>query len=464
MIYRIYPSKDTWITDLVPDFIPVVPVTGSNFGASEILEVFKKNPLSSGSAGWAGSSSLGHILLQFDLSGWSQLTASLQAPSIAMWRLVLHDARHAETLPSSYDLEALALSQSWDEGSGLDEDTFRDLGQANWIQGRSNVYWTVPGGDVLADDISSFHLDTGHEDVDFDVGTIVNDWLAGTFPNNGLLVRVSSSLETSNSDFYVKKFHGRQTNFLDRRPYLEARWDDSFRDDRNNFVFDAPSVLFLYNEVRGQLTNLAGVSAGPNCLDVRINDLSGTVLATSASWTGHVGIYSASFILPSGSYSGSVFHDVWTSGSRLFVSGTFYPSSPAPQSVLAPGRYVASIPNLKNEYTVDENPELRVFVSSFDYNPVVVLTGSQPVPAGFIISRGYYRIDNDRTKEQVIPFGTASYYGGTDWTRLSYDGNGNYFSFFMSSLSPGNVYRIVFLFDQDGQRQIVDGGFKFRVT
>jgi hypothetical protein len=121
------------------------------------------------------------------------------------------------------------------------------------------------------------------------------------------------------------------------------------------------------------------------------------------------------------------------------------------------------MPNLKNEYSVDEDPELRVFVRPFDYNPAVVNTGSVS-PVGTIINRGYYRIDNDRTKEQVVPFGTGSYQGGTDWTRLSYDGNGNYFSFFMSCLAPGQVYRVVFLFDQDGRKQIIDRGFKFRIT
>jgi hypothetical protein len=34
----------------------------------------------------------------------------------------------------------------------------------------------------------------------------------------------------------------------------------------------------------------------------------------------------------------------------------------------------------------------------------------------------------------------------------------------MGTFSPGNVYRIRFLFDVDGQKQHVDGDFKFRVV
>lgn len=464
MIYRIFPSKDTWITSFIPSF-PLVPQTGSNFGQSEILSLFKKAPYISGSnAGWAGSASLGHILTQFDFSQWSSLTGTLVAPPSPVWHLFMRNARHNGTLPTSYDAEFMLLSQSWDEGNGLDSDTFNDKGQANWVQARSNVFWTVPGGDVLTGTIATFHFDTGYEDVDLDAGRLVSLWLSGTYPNNGLLVRVSSTLETNSTDYYVKKFHSRHTNFLDRRPYLEARWDDSIRDDRGNFVWDNTGTLYLYNEVRGQLTNIPGVTLGQNCLNVRVVDLSGTIFNTSASWTGQTGIYSASFSIPTGSYSGSLLSDIWTSGSKTYMTGTFTPSDSFSQPTLGVGRFEASVPNLKNEYTVDENPELRVFVRPYDYSPAVVLTGSQPTPAGFIISKGYYRIDNERTKEQVVPFGTGSYSGGIDWTRLSYDANGNYFKFFMSSLSPGNVYRIVFLFDQDGQRQVVDGGFKFKVT
>jgi hypothetical protein len=408
--------------------------------------------------------------MQFDLGAFQDLTASLQAPEHPMWRLNLKDARHAETLPSSYDIEILSVTTAWDEGPGFDEETFLDLGQANWVQAKKTTYWTTPGGDVETGLIDTFHVDQGPENVDADVSTQVERWLGinplplnPTNGNNGFLLRVSSSQEVDPFDYFVKKFHGRSTNFLDRRPYLEARWDDSIRDDRSNFVFDNSGTLYLYNEVRGQPVNIPGITSGPDCLTVRIEDLSGTLLVASASWTGQPGIYSCSMLLPTGSYSGSVFSDIWFLGNRAYMTGNFMPTDNFAQPTLSTGRFEVDMPNLKNEYSVDEDPELRVFVRPFDYNPAVVNTGSVS-PVGTIINRGYYRIDNDRTKEQVVPFGTGSYQGGTDWTRLSYDGNGNYFSFFMSCLAPGQVYRVVFLFDQDGRKQIIDRGFKFRIT
>lgn len=461
MIYRIFPLRDTFITNFVAPFVNL-PVTGSNFGQSEILELFKKLG-NSGSAGWPGSSSLGHMLVQFDLTGYQLLTSSLQAPPSPIWRLVMKDARHSETLPSSYDIEVMALSRSWDEGPGFDEDTFVDKGQANWVQAKSNVFWTNPGGDFVTGTIDVFHVDVGPEDIDLDVGNIVSSWLSGTVPNNGFGIRISSSLETNGTDYFVKKFHSRHTNFLDRRPYLEARWDDSIKDDRSDFVFDNTGTLFLYNEVRGQPTNIPGISLGQNCMTVRISDLSGTVLTVSGSWIGQTGIYSCSFSLPTGSYSGSTFSDIWFLGSRSIMTSSFFPTDQFAQPTLSPSRLMVDVPNLKNEYTLDEEPELRMFVRPYDYNVPAVSTGSF-TPVGTILNRCYYRIDNDRTREQVVPYGTGSYAGGTDWTRVSYDGTGNYFKFFMSSLAPGNVYRIVFLIDQDGQKQVVDRGFKFRIV
>lgn len=451
MIYRIFPSKDTWITNVGQQVTPY-PTSGSNFGASEILNVFKTGV--SGTIGTPGKTYYGRALIQFDLT-------SLPSGSDQAYVLKLFDARHAETLPTSYDLDYCIVTTPWDEGGGLDEDTFQDLGFANWIQPQSNTYWPTPGGNV-GSSVVTFHLDDGHESPEVDITGVIGYWLLGN-PNNGLMIKTGAAVDLDSKDYYVKRFHGRKTNFLDRRPYVEARWDDSIRDDRSNFVFDFSGTLYLYNEVRGQLTDIPGVTNGQNCLTVSIHDLSGTVMVTSASWTGLTGIYSASFLLPTGSYSGSVFSDIWSSGSRAYMTGAFRPTDSFSQPSLSPGRFDVAIPNLKNEYGTDESPELRVFVRPFDYNPPVVNTGSAS-PVGTIISRGYYRIDNDRTKEQVVPFGTGSYQGGTDWTRLSYDGNGNYFSFFMGSLAPGNVYRIVFLFDQDGQKQILDGGFKFRIV
>lgn len=452
MIFRIPPSQDTFITNFRKLGIPQ---TASNFGASEILNCFVIAPVST-SAGVA-SGSLARILMKFDLSEFVALTASHQAPSSMTYRLRLKNAPHDQTLPSSFDMEIFPLARNWDEGRGMDNDGFSDLGFANWSQARSNLPWSSPGGDYLSVSSSIIHFDVGDEDILADVTPIVNEWLSGTITNNGFMVRMSSSFESGSSDLFVKMFHSRQTHFLDRVPYLEASWDDSIKDDRNNFVFDDRGSLYLYNRIRGQLTDISAVGTGT--LSVRVVDASGTVLQLTGSHVGLTGIYSASFTLPTGSYSGSVFNDIWYSGSRSFVTGTFYPSDAFAQLSQGQNVFFVNVTNLKSQYGQTEFPKLKLYVRNRDYAPAVVLTASSG-PTGTVVTKAYYRVDNDRTDEVVVPFGT----GSVETTRLSYDQDGNYFKFHMRSLPPRNVYRILFLFDVNGERQIIDQGFKFKVV
>lgn len=455
MIYRIFPQKDTFISNRRKSG---VPQTASNFGASEILHLFKVAPLT-GVGGALATASFARVLTQFDLSAIADLTASRKAPSAGIsYRLRLADASHDETIPTSYDVEAQALTQDWDEGSGHDVEDFADKGYANWDRAKSSVFWSAAGASGSGP-IAVFHFDSGHEDLSVDVTNIVNGWLTGSVVNRGFLVRVSSTLEANGLDYFVKKFHSRETHFPDRLPYLEASWDDSVRDDRNNFVFDYTGSLYLYNVVRGQLTDLSGVGTGNNVLTVRIVDASGTIKTVSGSHTGLVGIYSASFAIATGSHSGSLFRDMWSSGSKAIMTGSFVPTDDFSRVALSPTQYFVGFPRAKNAYESDELVRFDVFVRGRDYNPAHVLTASSD-SNGSVITKGYYRIVNDRTDEVVVPFGT----GTVETTRLSYDQRGNYFNFYVRSLPAEQVYRVALLFDVDGQRQLVDPGFKFKVV
>lgn len=447
MIYRIFPSKDTFITNSRRGD---VPQTGSNFGASEVLHVFKATQVGS-------SASLARALVQFDLSAIVDLTGSGRYNPPTSFFLRLKDVRHQFTLPSSYDLEIIPISQSWDEGRGRDVDAFADKGFANWDRAASNSWWNVPGGTTASFPGISFHVDEGHEDLIQDITPIVQAWIQGTIPNNGLMVRISSSQEADANDYYIKKFFSRNAFYPNHLPYLEARWDDTLRDNRSNFVYDVSNTLYLYNEIRGQLTDISGIGTGS--LLVRIVDSSGTLFSVTGSHTGLAGIYSSSFVLSTGSYSGSAFYDVWESGSRAFMTGVFYPTDQFAQTEVRPHQYFVAAPNLKDEYDRTEFPRLNFYIRSRDFNPAVVHTSSFNQD-GICTDRIFYRIDNDRTDEIIVPFGT----GSLEYTRMSYDRRGNYFRFFMGNLPAGEVYRLLLLIDSDGERQLIDNDFKFRVV
>lgn len=454
-IYRIFADKDTTITSYRR---LNVAQTASNLGGSEVLQIFRVAPVSSSATYVSGS--LARALIRFNHAHVASLTASGEAPSTGIsYFLHMKDAKHFKTLPASYDVEVERLARDWDEGKGIDFESFFDKGYANWDKARSNVFWTTPGGDVTGSLISKQHFDIGDEDLDVDVTSLVNSWMTGNIPNYGFLVHMSSTLESGSVDYFTKMFHSRQTHYPDFRPYLEARWDDSVKDDRNNFVYGVTGTLYLYNVVRGQLTNISGIGTGQNVLTVKVVDASGTIKTVSGSHTGLTGIYSASFALVSSSYSGSTFSDVWYSGSVAYMTCSFTPTGDFSRCVNRPGRYVVNITNLKDYYETTEKARMQVFVRGIDYNPAVVLTASSPDPNGLVITKGYYRIVNDRTGEVIVPFGT----GSVETTRMSYDSKGNYFDLYMSSLPEQQVYRVSLLFDVGGTKQIVDPGFRFRV-
>lgn len=453
MIYRVYPSKDTFITNYGPNSIRK---TGSNFGTSEILHTYRVAPVSGSAGGFHATASFGNILSRFDLSPIQALTASLIAPSTGIvYRLRMTDTIHDQEKPSSFDLTMQAVSQDWDEGKGHDVDNFSDNGFANWEKPKSTTYWTVAGASGSGPIVTQ-HFDTGHENIDVDVSPIVNAWLTGGLENYGFLIKISSS-SPDYVDKYIKMFHGRETFFKDKRPHLEAQWNDAIFDDRNNFIFDQTGSLVLYNRVRGQLANLPTIGTGS--IYVRVVDSSGSIKIVTGSFV-KTGIYSASFAVPTGSYSGSIFRDVWFSGSTAFMTGTMHFLGTTSHENDSQSTYFVNVKNMKNQYSIDDKAIFNVFTRDSHYNPAVVLTASSG-PSGIVVDRMFYKIVNDRTNEDVVTFGTGS---NAEYTRLSYDQKGNHFSFYMSNLSQGNVYRIVLLYDVDGQKQVIDRQFKFKVV
>ena len=128
-IKRFFANADNTITNAFASNL-TTRGTGSNMGASDILEVFSIY-------GQASSTSLekARSLVQFDVS---KIKAARDAGTIAQsgsvkFFLRLYNAEHGQTLPKNYSLSVLPVSQSWSEGSGLDMEEYSDLDISNWI-------------------------------------------------------------------------------------------------------------------------------------------------------------------------------------------------------------------------------------------------------------------------------------------------------------------------------------------
>lgn len=129
-----------------------------------------------------------------------------------------------------------------------------------------------------------------------------------------------------------------------------------------------------------------------------------------------------------------------------------------PTSLVSHTPLVARIRNIRDEYVTEEVVTFEVFFRQRGGALPVLSTaslGSNP----YIVEKAYYAIENDSTRERVVPFGT----GSQEHTRLSYNAAGNHFTFHMRNLHSGNVYRILFLVDENGRKQIIDPGVRFKV-
>ncbi len=453
MIFRIYPSKDTFITNdfRYPNY---TRLTGANVGWCEELDVYKR-PGSSGSLGWIGSSSLGRILMQFDMTRFTALTSSRDIPTSGMtFFLRLNHKTHGDTQPESYDLRVRPVSASWDEGRGHDVN-LRDNGVANWEKRTSSAYWATVGGDFLASPSASAHFDDGTEDLEIDITPIVNGWLSGTIPNYGLVISMTDTVEANSnySNYYQKKFYSRHSDYEDRRPYIEVRTSDFVGDDRTNMRWARTGSLFLYKMVGGIFQDLIGLPI------VDISDASGTIMSVTAS-IGGPGTYSASFAIQSGSYSGSLFYDKWRLNGVSLMTGSFTLGDTFAAETLSQYPLTARVRNMQDEYLPEDVAVMEVVFRRKNHQLAVLATASLTANIPYLVENAYYAIENDATRERVIPFGT----GSQKHTRLSYGATGNSMKLYMTNLHAGNIYRVIFLVDEQGRRQVIDGGFKFRIV
>ncbi len=134
--------------------------TGSNMGASDILEVFSIYGLQHTS-----SAELSRVLVRFPVSTVSsdRTVGTIPASGSVKFYLRMFNARHSEQLPTNYTVNVLAVSQSWQEGYGLDMESYKDktkdgIEGSNWINASSNNVKKA----TLADAIDI----TGHENGD----------------------------------------------------------------------------------------------------------------------------------------------------------------------------------------------------------------------------------------------------------------------------------------------------------
>tara|TARA_R110001583_G_scaffold6509_5_gene32987 strand:- start:2651 stop:4255 length:1605 start_codon:yes stop_codon:yes gene_type:complete len=529
MIKKYYATKDNTITNAFESSL-TTRGTGSNMGASDILETFSIYGQVSSAAGGL-TSELERILVQFPID---QVVADrssgvLPASGSVSFYLNLYNAKHSETLPRDFYLSVRSLRQAWQEGSGLDMVSYNDLTYdqtgSNWIKSAGPTSWTTAGGYYWGnDDLSSSfsqYFNLGTEDLSIDISNVVEQWVNNangvnpsgwvsnnpatwSKPNYGVLIRLSGSYESAPRSYYTKKFFSRTSQYFLNRPTLEARWDSSKQDDRGSFYLSsslAPSAdnlntIYLYNYVRGRLTDIPSINTATHGIMVSLysgsaanTEPSGEALRLSAdgvyvnpyagarpNWNQVVtggwvstGIYSASFAY-TGSTTINTVYDVWFSGSDAIANSAaatlqFKTGSIAVKRFSSlmhtdTPTYVLSVNNRKTGYNYSQTHRVKLYVRQKNWSPNIYTTATT-VPNSMVFESASYQIYRVADDRVIIPYNT----GSDNATRLSYDVSGNYFDFDASYLEPNYTYGVKFsIYDTDTQTyEEQPYAYKFRV-
>ena len=299
-VKRYIAEADNTITNAhTSDLASANRATGSNMGESDILETFSIFGQSSGSSGL--TSELSRILVKFPVSDilTDRNNDVIPASGSVGFVLKLSNAKHSQTLPRSFTLEVAPISQSWEEGYGLDMEEYTDKTYdgvgSNWINRSSGSTWGTIGGKYHDSPRFKQTFTRGYEDLELNITHLVEQWIDGEDTgtgaaqrklNYGVGIYLTASEEafaakrTANvtiqnltgavRSYYTKKFFARGSEFFFKRPYIEARWDSATKDNGGNFYYSsslAPAAenlntLYFYNYVRGQLKDIPTLNKG----------------------------------------------------------------------------------------------------------------------------------------------------------------------------------------------------------
>jgi len=490
-VRRYVANADTTITNAYETNL-VTRGTGSNMGASDVSEVFTVY-------GQAASGSLeaARILTKFSISDIStdRSASNIPASGSVNFYLRLYNARHGQTLPRDYNLLVQAVSRTWEEGAGLDMEGYSDLTHnsvgANWEKSAAATSWTTEGGDFYNDASSSFtaSFDSGVEDMELDITTLVEQWLGGAAneavlgskTNYGVGIKFPDTSESATRSYYTKQFYARGTEFFFKRPVIEARWDSSKKDSAGSFYLsssvaraaDNLNKIYLYNNVRGQLRNIPAIGTGDILVSVYSGSTApagnklglaaggGVASAADNNVTGSyvsTGIYSASFAYTSSAIT-KIF-PVWHSSSTEYHTGSGITVNTFDSSDYNPSpTYVTAITNLKERYSREEEARFRLYVRPKDWNPTIY-TKAKADPDNVIIEDAYYKIIRTVDDLDVVKYGS----GSLSHTRLSYDVSGNYFDLPITLLEKDYMYGIKLTYKlPNGLYREQPHIFKFRV-
>ena len=310
-IKKYYANKDNTITNAFQSNL-TTRATGANMGLSDILETFSIYGQASST-----STELERILIQFPINEIVSDRAAGIIPNSGEVSFVLnlYNAPHNQTTPRELSLAVLPVSSSWEEGTGLDMDSYKDVTNngegSNWINSAANTPWLREGGDYLDSPAFSQQFPIGNEDLKVDITNLVEEWVAGTIPNYGVGVHLTSSQEA-----YYARYYPRESVDFDGNAFLSG--------SAQEMTLTGPSTIsmWVYPETIGSRYLIFWQNEGDIAFGRTLRTRSDGTLAYQRDYTGQSTFFSTDSI-SAGSWSHLVVVDEGDNSTpSLYINNT----------------------------------------------------------------------------------------------------------------------------------------------
>ena len=158
-----------------------------NYGAATNLRV-----------GTAANGVVHRPLLAFDLRD-IPAGASVSSATMTLW----YPATNAPTNQAGREIKLRRVTRAWEEGKGTYPGQCDGSG-ADWNETQGGVHWTDGGGDMdgVSDFILPFKSRTTAGTDSFTVTSLVQEWVNGTAPNHGVLLRLNNEAIPTDSPYF----------------------------------------------------------------------------------------------------------------------------------------------------------------------------------------------------------------------------------------------------------------------
>ena len=214
-IKRYNSEKDNTIIDALKENLSSRG-SKANLGASDILEIFSIFGQAS-----TGSLERARILVQFPVSSIinDRNNNIIPESGSVVYKMKLCNTPHGQTTPKNYSLVAHPIARPWNEGDGLDMESYLDLEASNWASASTDVSWHSTGSDYLSSSYIgqapvaikySQTFETGVEDLEFDITGIVEEHIKHENGNTTAATASINFLKNPSGSISIHSHEGQQ--------------------------------------------------------------------------------------------------------------------------------------------------------------------------------------------------------------------------------------------------------------